>query len=529
MPMVRHDPVPPLAPIPDVQHVVLVDSIPAEYGGRTASILMKCRTLYERAGIRTIIVTRQHSPFLGKAIESMRERGQLSDGVEVRSLVRSYPDASEAPAPVRHQVQIDGLHELKTSVASGSAYRYFDAQGRYVSYRRFDDAGCLVLQDTFDRNRKRVSREEFSDQGHPSRTSYWGEDSSSPIEHIYFRRDGSPMFAHRLAPPVKVSGWSKDEGLVFFDEEGRPERESHGSYAPVVEACLDELVGDRPTVLSVEARFVDRDVMDYQRPNVRSVFVLHSSHLEPPGLDVTKVRGSFRGLFSHADDGAPIVFLTATQRAEAEALLGKHENFRVIPHASPAPASGASVGRDPNLVIMMGRLSAEKRVGDSITAFAKVLQAQPQARLEIFGDGPEKSSLRRLITSLGVGHAVQLKGFTTDPGGEYQRAALCLLTSTFEGAPMVLIEALRHGCPVISYDIRYGPADIIEDGVNGYLIPSGDVDALARKIAGVLGDPVLAASLEQGCAVADERFGEDAFLARWIDLFHRLAMEMTTA
>ena len=91
---------------------------------------------------------------------------------------------------------------------------------------------------------------------------------------------------------------------------------------------------------------------------------------------------------------------------------------------------------------------------------------------------------------------------------------------------MVFVEALRQACPIVSYDIRYGPADIVEDGVNGFLVPDGDVEGLAARTVQVLQDPDLARRLRDGCAGVDERFGQEAFAARWFHLFRTLYEDM---
>jgi poly(glycerol-phosphate) alpha-glucosyltransferase len=113
-------------------------------------------------------------------------------------------------------------------------------------------------------------------------------------------------------------------------------------------------------------------------------------------------------------------------------------------------------------------------------------------------------------------------GYTTDPSGVYRRASLSLLTSRYEGFGLVVAESLAHGCPVVSYDLKYGPADIIADGVDGFLVPSGDVKGLARRIVEVLSDDGLHGSLSEAALRAAARFSPDAFVARWSKLFNDL-------
>ena len=173
----------------------------------------------------------------------------------------------------------------------------------------------------------------------------------------------------------------------------------------------------------------------------------------------------------------------------------------------------------------MARLDQQKQPDHAIDAFARVVREVPDARLEIYGRGPDENALRSLISRHGLGRSVKLKGYTTNPSAVYRRAALSLLTSRYEGFGLVVVEALAHGCPVVSYDLKYGPADIIEDGVDGYLVPLGDVDALARREVELLGDYATRAAMSQAAQPAATRFSPESFVARWSAVFYKLDAE----
>ena len=113
-------------------------------------------------------------------------------------------------------------------------------------------------------------------------------------------------------------------------------------------------------------------------------------------------------------------------------------------------------------------------------------------------------------------------GFTKEPHLVYQRAALCLMTSRFEGAPLTVQEAMSYGCPMASYDLRYGPADAITDHVDGLLVPYGNRKAMAATVVAALRDPELLTRLSAAAAVRAADFGEVPFAARWSALFNGL-------
>ncbi len=120
-------------------------------------------------------------------------------------------------------------------------------------------------------------------------------------------------------------------------------------------------------------------------------------------------------------------------------------------------------------------------------AFARVVVEVPAARLELWGAGAQRDELEALVAQLGLGEAVTLPGLTNDAGAVLDRAAVYLTTSAFEGQGLALAEALAHGTPVVAYDIRYGPRDMLATG-GGILVPDGDEDALVAALARVLTD-----------------------------------------
>lgn len=108
----------------------------------------------------------------------------------------------------------------------------------------------------------------------------------------------------------------------------------------------------------------------------------------------------------------------------------------------------------------------------------------------LLGKGEEEAALRALAVELGISDKVIFAGFHADPSAFYATADLFVLSSDYEGLPTVLIEALSFGVPVVSTDCPSGPAEILENGRWGRLVPMGDAGALARAMAEALRAPV---------------------------------------
>jgi len=141
----------------------------------------------------------------------------------------------------------------------------------------------------------------------------------------------------------------------------------------------------------------------------------------------------------------------------------------------------------PPVILSAGRLTKQKDFPTLIRAFALVRAKHP-ARLMILGEGEERSKLEALVRELGLENDVSMPGFVENPYAYMARAAVFVLSSAWEGFGNVLVEAMAVGTPVVSTDCPSGPAEILEGGKWGKLVPVGDVEKLAEAIKDVLSE-----------------------------------------
>lgn len=144
-------------------------------------------------------------------------------------------------------------------------------------------------------------------------------------------------------------------------------------------------------------------------------------------------------------------------------------------------------GGEPPVVLGVGRLATQKDFPTLLHAFALV-RAQRPARLLILGEGDKRSELEALAQKLRLARDVRLPGYVDNPFAYMRRCSVFVLSSTYEGLPNSLIEAMACGAPVVSTDCPSGPAEILEGGRYGHLVPIGDPDAMASAILEVLHD-----------------------------------------
>lgn len=156
--------------------------------------------------------------------------------------------------------------------------------------------------------------------------------------------------------------------------------------------------------------------------------------------------------------------------------------------AALSPLDQAARLAAPPVLIAMGRLTAQKDFPTLLHAFARLRRTRPEARLLLLGEGPARESLTRLCLDLGLRPDVDvaLPGHVEAPLAWLARADLFVLSSLWEGLPMVLIEALGAGLRIVSTDCPSGPNEVLEAGRLGALVPPGDPGALAQALEATL-------------------------------------------
>ncbi len=138
-------------------------------------------------------------------------------------------------------------------------------------------------------------------------------------------------------------------------------------------------------------------------------------------------------------------------------------------------------------ILYVGQLGKSKNVALLINAFKKI-EDSADVNLVLMGDGPEKKALMEMAESLNIGSRVKFIGYDANPFKYMRGAELLVLPSNTESLGLVLVEAMACKCPVISTNCKWGPEETIENGVNGFLTPVGDVDAMSNSIKTLLND-----------------------------------------
>ena len=426
----------PHAPLPPGRHLALTWGISDDFGGMTSALLHRSRAFVTLGGVEVDVLTFDTRPDYRALETRLRAQGAFIDGMRLLNLwdwLRDHVVADGEPG--RLDLELHPFAPLAdegviTSERAGSA----------LTRTRFADDATTILQ----------------------------------VDH--FRDDGSLLLSDRR--DVRVAGQLGGRSLVLCDRTGTPVR-SWGRLWSLYRWWLDRLRAHERTFMIVDSKTVAPFAMTYRRKLATVVHVVHASHLAKVNSPDGPLRESRRTVFEQLDAFDSVVLLTQRQRLDVAARGPLPDTVAVIPNSRDLPPAPA-LDRPQRHGIVLAGLTARKRVQHAITAVQRAGATIPGLVLDVVGDGPERE---RLVAAAAGTPGIRFHGHDPNGSRRLSDASFLLATGSSEGFPLVLVEAMAAGCIPIAYDVRYGPADVITDGRNGFLVPSGDVDALAEAIA----------------------------------------------
>lgn len=252
---------------------------------------------------------------------------------------------------------------------------------------------------------------------------------------------------------------------------------------------------------------------------VPSYVVFHSA-LTPSGYLDDQVYTVYQPVTELTNNGKlqGVISSTKHEAQDAEQAL-KVKHSYAIPVTFIDNQNEIDFGaRIPGKIIAVARVDAIKQLGHLIQAVIDLKNKYPELDLSIYGnntDENENQKLQKLVSDNQAEDYIHFCGFAQDLDEVYNSAQLEVLTSKNEGFAMALLEAQAHGCPALSYDINYGPADIIADGVSGKLIKANDQIALRDAIAELISNPKLMAEYSQGAYQNSQKFDFNHLRNTW--------------
>lgn len=444
--------------LPQIPIYVLVSVVPDSFGGLTTAALQRS-SAFADVGRRRIDVLTKSDAMSDPAVRTreLRRAGRISSGVRIRNVWFELLSLSE-----QRLAQLGRSEETSASPDGEQA--------------RSDDPSTTPDQRSDDEPSPERTQEGEPASGHSVATRE-GEDGSV-LQKDHLRADGTCAISDRR----DVGSVAGGRLITLRARSGRPVVQWH-SLKEMYHWWVDRVIGDEEAILIIDSAPTGGLFHDYQRPNVTTVHCLHTHHLRQMHRDVRdKTTADVMRLLTHLDWFDAVAVLTREQLVDLRNSGIVGDNGVVLPNVLVDPPAGGVNGHERSRGAIIGRQASVKRLDHALRAMAIARSAAPDLHLDMYGHGQQSGKLIRLGEDLGLADHITQHGY--DPRGKeaFARASFTLMCSKYEGFGLTLVEAMAAGCIPIAYDIEYGPRDIITEGIDGMIVPDGDVDALASAI-----------------------------------------------
>lgn len=199
--------------------------------------------------------------------------------------------------------------------------------------------------------------------------------------------------------------------------------------------------------------------------------------------------------------------------------ISKENIVRIYNPVDPLAYCSKSYNSTSNAIISVGRLSYQKKFEDVIKVASIIFNEHKCWMWHIYGDGEEKENLQKMINANNLQNKVILKGRVSNIYDLYGQYAFIVMTSRYEGFPMTLLEAAGNRLPMISYDIETGPAEIINNLKNGYLVESNNLSQLSNRIESLINNIDLRIKMSQASYQTALKFKLEEIVKEWNIIF----------
>lgn len=363
-------------------------------------------------------------------------------------------------------------------VENSNDVRIYDEE-QFIMYAHFLDKQYRNLNyvNYFDHQRRKVKRELFDGRGFLSCSRILGEGQRIVLEN-YFTADGKIVIQKYFED---IKGKNTLTKVVLYEGQHQQYFDSEDELVHyfLKQLCKNrnQLILDRPHELG--------NVIAELPNEIPVIAVLHSTHLTG-----NEVKSFYKSVFNHLKRYKAIVVSTDKQRRDIADYIENEIQVVNIPvgFVDNIPNNIDFNSKEKRHIVSVARLVENKQIKHQIEVIKRLVEKYPDIQLNIYGHGNGLAEYQQLVEKYQLLNHIKFHGFKTQVSEAIANAQLMLSTSKMEGFGLAILESLSLGTPVISYDVDYGPAELIQDGFNGYLVSEGDIDQMVEKVDLLLSD-----------------------------------------
>ncbi|MDP9801229.1 poly(glycerol-phosphate) alpha-glucosyltransferase [Arcanobacterium wilhelmae] len=503
--------------------VQLMDSVGYGRGGLTRVMYQRLEVLKEYTDEEIWVVITGLQFDACSVFSSLQRDGFIPEGVKVHALFDDdyvgYSIRGRDP-----EFSFDpGDGALVAEEKEGLVRRYYDISGKFLGLTKYRKNGTRISSDIHSHESPQLCLKtvEYDALSRPRRAVYRDSEWNEKFETVLTTRGELLYSAWKT-----VSNYSY-RCTLFNNDTGKAQLFSgfHEMRAWMLREFLRGLPGE-VTVISDEPATVPMITLMPDSNGINGIGMIHNTHFVGDGSGDSK--NQLRGWAKYYSEprGAlqKIACLTNAQLGDLRSLYPAwtDRNSRAI--TNMVDIRDVKARHDFFYeVLFVGRLAPVKGVGTLILGVEKALETLPNLKFNIVGGGPEDSSLRAMVEQRGLGDSVIFRGWDEDVYSWYDRSDCLLANSEFEGVPLTMLESFSSGIPIITRPTLYGPVEIVDDGVNGF-ITDGTPEGIADKICSLYSDVSEFSRLSQAAIDASHRFSPKVWRNKWLSL---IALDVT--
>lgn len=297
-------------------------------------------------------------------------------------------------------------------------------------------------------------------------------------------------------------------------------------YARLLRSKLEETVNSINPDIIIGLGYTMADVVCQLKCKAAKIIESHEARIYTKSFylygDYSTLQKSyykiFRKRYLHTIDKKADVVVTLTK---GDALNWKKaKRVETIPNFSTMPISKLS-DCESKRVIAVGRLEWQKGYDRLIDIWTIVTKKHPDWQLDIFGEGDLELELKKDIKEAKLSN-ISIHPYTNNISKEYATSSICVLTSRYEGFSLVLLEALRHGVPCVTFDCPYGPKDLVDHEKCGYVIDNGNIGLFAEKLCYLINNHEIRKKFSEAAVNKAHSYQVDTIMNQWKLLFESL-------
>lgn len=495
-----------------------------QHTGIESSALLRYRLFSNQLNIQPVFITAKYRCQLSTEIQILKQQKKLPSEAVVVNIYDFYQ-------------QLLPLTDAEISLYNGEIIVPLTGN-HYQKYLDID--GNVRLSAVYNQSNQRLHyivhffkgtkwrRDYYHEGGHLSCTHLLDTKGQKVLQEIFYRSDHTVCIIKNY----------------FYDEKG----DRSGLKIQVFDAKGIAFVTDQETIFveyfltqylskkdDLSILIVDKNRVFYEpaisarnqlgKSRVKVITAIHNLHaVNYHKKETSRININYVSVFKDLTQPDAVIVQTNIQRDDIVARFGNTQNIYAIPHSYEPQRQDnqKELEKNPFKAVYFARYNHDKKHELAIEAFAKVVEKLPQAQFHCYGSGSRLTELQALVQQLGMANNIFLHGWCEDVVAQYESAALSIISSESESFSLTIAESLAHGCPVVGFDVPYGPKELVCSDNNGYLVPFRDTDAMANRVLAIMKTPELLEELSNNARESATRYSEPVVKALWQEVFQKM-------